>query len=301
MKFLLFFIPLLATVTSLPLALKDVANANPDTIQALNDFVDELVAEGEAEEADFTKIRDDKQAALDEANILLANAEAALETAKGVQAAAEAKEADKSVDELSKRQDRASKLAVKQGKKSVLDSAINTDKTEQARLDKERSLFEKVKGLLRSVRAEGRRLLNADSVNQALAFLDITSDADPTQVNEALSLLDDLIDAGEVERQGVIDALNKAQEEFDEASDIHAAAVQVHTLAEGALVAAQLEHTSAKNVLSLRTASHEAANAHQIFSAGELSVAQGVLDKESARIASEKLDLEMIRDLLAKL
>jgi len=301
MNFLLFFIPLLATISSLPLALNNVANADPNKIQDLNDFVDQLVAEGEAEEADFTKIRDDAQGALDVANSLLANADAALESAKAVNSAAIAKEAEKSADEIAKGQDRQTKLDIKKGKRSVLNAAINTDKTEQARLDKEKTLFQKVKGLLRSVKAEGRRLLSADSVNQALSLLDITSDADPTQVNEAIALLDDLIEAGEVERQGVIDALNKAQHEFDEASDIHADAVAVHTLAEGALASAQLEHQDAEKVLALRTDEQASADGVQVDAVNDLSVKQETLDRESARIASEKLDLEMIRDLLAKL
>jgi len=305
MNFLFFFVCLLVTVSSIPLSLKNIANdisdANPDTIKDLNDFVDQLVAEGEAEEAEFTRIRDDAQGVLDQESEDLANAETALEAAQAVEDAAVKKEAEKLSDELAKGAVRASKLQIKEGKKSVLDSATKFDASEQARLDKERALFEKVKGLLRSTRAEGRRLLNSDGVSQALALMAISSSADPAQVDQALILLDDLIDAGEVERQNVIDALNKAQDEFDEASAIHADAVAVHTLAEGALASAQLEHEDASEVLALRTSEHAAAVADKQAAVDDLGVKQGVLDRESARIASEKLDLEMIRDLLAKL
>merc|ERR1712080_511044 len=110
----------------------------------------------------------------------------------------------------------------------------------------------------------GRHLLNA-------------ADADPAQVDSAIGLLDDLIAEGEVERQALIDAEAAAQTAFEVAEGIHAEAVAVHTLAEGALEDAKLEWAAAKH------AALDNLNAHQ-----------DKLDLESARIASEKLDLEMI-------
>merc|ERR1712228_451493 len=139
--------------------------------------------------------------------------------------------AEKAADEANKGDIRASKLAIKNQKKSVLDSATEFEATEQVRLDKERTLFEKVKTLLKGVRASERRLLNIAALNQALAFLQTTDDADPAQVDTALGLLDDLIAAGEAERQSAVESLNKAQKEYDEASVVHEDAVAVHTLA----------------------------------------------------------------------
>merc|ERR1712228_205377 len=101
------------------------------------------------------------------------------------------------------------------------------------------------------------------------------ADADPAQVDAALGLLDDLIAEGEVERQALIDAEAAAQTAYEVAKGIHAEAVAVHTLAEGALEDAKLEWADAKQ---------EALD--------ELNARQDKLDQESARIASEKLDLE---------
>jgi len=298
MKFGVFFIPLLiATVYSLPLKnlIKDpvalvasLSTADPDSVQKLKDYVAQLVAEGEAEEAAFTAIRDAAQAVLDQETTDLINAEAALLAAQDVHAAATDKEAAAVAVELAKRSDREAKLAIKQDKQALLDEAIETDKNEQERLNRERGLFEKIKQLLNGIKANGRRLLSSEK-------------ADPAQVDEARRLLDNLIEAGEVERQGVIDALNAAQDAFDIASEIHAASIPPHVLAEGALDDARLELADAVSVLALRTSQHASAVVDKQSATDDLAVKQQKLDDEAARIASEALDLEMISDLLEKL
>merc|ERR1712080_448770 len=167
--------------------------------------------------------------------------------------------------------------------------------------DKERTLFEKAKTLLKGVRASERRLLNiaaldqalafvnaallekSDAVNQALALLQTTDDADPAQVDTALGLLDDLI---------AVDALANAQKEYDTASSVHDDAVAVHTLAEGALEDANLILATAKNVLTLRNNEHKAAVQDKADATDVLGAAQDNLDLQNARIDSEKLDLE---------
>jgi len=297
MNFVLLFAPLLFAVYSMPLKnliqdpsalIATLNTADPDSIQKLKDYVAQLVAEGEAEEAAFTQIRDDAQAVLDQESIDLTNAEVALAAAQGVHDAATDVHAAKAADELAKREVRASKLAIKQDKQRLLDEATETDKNEQDRLDRERGLFEKIKELLRGVKAGGRRLLSSEN-------------ADPQQVDEALHLLDDLISAGEEERRNIIAALEFAQSEFDTASDVHAASVEVHTLAEGALDDAELELEEAKAVLALRTSQHASATDDKRVATEDLAAKQSKLDEESARIASEALDLEMISDLLNKL
>merc|ERR1712226_392817 len=148
-------------------------------------------------------------------------------------------------DELSKRSIRQSKLDILNEKTSILDEAKETNINEQARLDREKALFNEIKGLLTRVRANvevGRHLLSE-------------ADADPAQVDAALGLLNDLIAEGEVERQALIDAEAAAQTAFEVAKGIHAEAVAVHTLAEGALEDAKLEWADAKAVL-LRTQEH---------------------------------------------
>merc|ERR1712083_316586 len=63
-----------------------------------------------------------------------------------------------------------------------------------------KALFEKVKGLLNGVKAEGRRLLDAESdIAPILAMLTTGTNADPAQVEEANKLLDELIAEGEKE------------------------------------------------------------------------------------------------------
>merc|ERR1712083_590187 len=98
--------------------------------------------------------------------------------------------------------------------------AKETNKNEQARLNREKALFEEIKGLLTKVKAEvevGRHLL-------------VDEDADPAQVESALKLLDDLIAEGETERQAVIDAQAAAQSAHDAARAVWAKAVEIHTL-----------------------------------------------------------------------
>merc|ERR1712080_150204 len=108
-------------------------------------------------------------------------------------------------------------------------------------------------------------------------------DADPAQVDAALGLLDDLIAEGEVERQALIDAEAAAQHAYEVAKVIHADAVAVPTLAEGALEDARLEWADAKAVLDLRTDEHSAATSAKQDASDELNARQDKLDQESAR------------------
>lgn len=300
MKFL-FFIPLLlAAVSGLPIEklVKDPASlvaalssVDPGAIDELKDYVAQLISEGEADEAMYTGHRDDAQNDLNVKSATLVAAEASLKAAKGVHEAATQKEADASADEQAKGAVRASKLAILKEKTSVLNEAKETNKNEQARLNREKSLFNEIKGLLTRVKATvevGRHLLAEE-------------DADPAQVEAALKLLDDLIAEGEVERQALIDAQKAAQAAHDAADAVHNEAAGVHTLAEGALEDAKLEWRSAKDVLDLRTDEHKTATEEKSDASDHLSRTQTKLDEESARIASEKLDLEMISDLLDRL
>merc|ERR1712080_800612 len=104
---------------------------------------------------------------------------------------------------------RVAKLGILNEKKAILAEAKETNKNEQARLNREKALFEEIKGLLTKVKAkaaveDGRHLL-------------VDEDADPAQVESALKLLDDLIAEGETERQAVIDAQVAAQSAHDAA------------------------------------------------------------------------------------
>lgn len=302
MKFL-FFIPLLlAVVSALPLdkLIKDPASlvatlqsVDPGAIEELQKYVVQLVKEGEADEAMYTQNRDDAKADAGVKKEELAAALTALNTARDIHDAATNKEADASADEQSKRAVRVAKLGILNEKKAILAEAKKTNKDEQARLNREKALFEEIKGLLTKVKAKaalefGRHLL-------------VDEDADPAQVETALKLLDDLIAEGETERQAVIDAQAAAQSAHDAARSVWANAVEIHTLAEGALADAQLEWQDAKNVLDLRTEEHTTATENKNDADAHLAATETKLSEESKRIASEKIDLEVIASLLAKL
>merc|ERR1712080_459350 len=106
------------------------------------------------------------------------------------------------------------------------------------------------------------------------------ADADPAQVDAAIGLLNDLIAEGEVERQALIDAEAAAQTAYEVAKGIHAEAVAVHTLAEGALEDAKLEWADAKAVLDLRTDEHRAATDAKQEALDELNARQDKLDQK---------------------
>merc|ERR1712080_112084 len=88
---------------------------------------------------------------------------------------------------------RVAKLGILNEKKAILAEAKETNKNEQARLNREKALFEEIKGLLTKVKAKA-----AVEVGRHL-------------------LLDDLIAEGETERQAVIDAQAAAQSAHDAA------------------------------------------------------------------------------------
>jgi len=300
MKFL-FFIPLLlAVVSGLPLEklMKDPASliqnlesVDPNAIAELQDYVVQLIKEGVRDEAMYTQNRDDAIVAANNADAALADALSALNSAKAIHEAATSKEADKKADMDAKGKVRAEKLGILNEKKAVLAEAKTTNKNEQARLNREKALFEEIKGLLTKVKATvevGRHLLAEE-------------EADPAQVESALKLLDDLIAEGETEREKVIAAEAAAQAAHDAAASVWGNAVEIHTLAEGAYEDAHLEWEDAKNVLDLRTAEHNTATTNKNDADDHLAGEETKLSEESKRIASEKIDLEVIASLLNKL
>merc|ERR1712110_927837 len=188
----------------------------------------------------YTQNRDDAIVAANNADAALADALSALNSAKAIHEAATSKEADKKADMEAKGKVRAEKLGILNEKKAILAEAKETNKNEQARLNREKALFEEIKGLLTKVKAKaavevGRHLL-------------VDEDADPAQVEAALKLLDDLIAEGETERQAVIDAQAAAQSAHDAAQAVWGKAVEIHTLAMGAQKDALLEWQDAKDV-----------------------------------------------------
>jgi len=300
MKFL-FFIPLLlAVVSGLPLEklMKDPASlvaslqsVDPGAIADLQAYVVQLIREGEADEAMYTQNRDDASADADSKADALVAATGALDAATAIHDAATTKEADANADMQAKHAVRVAKLGILNEKKAILAEAKETNKNEQARLNREKALFEEIKGLLTKVKAEvevGRHLL-------------VDEDADPAQVESALKLLDDLIAEGETERQAVIDAQAAAQSAHDAARAVWAKAVEIHTLAMGAQKDALLEWQDAKDVLDLRTEEHSTATKNKHNADAHLEATEIKLSEESKRIASEKIDLEVIASLLSKL
>merc|ERR1712038_1040920 len=229
----LFFIPLLlAVVSGLPLEklMKDPASlaatlqsVDPAAIADLQAYVVQLIKEGEADEAMYTKNRDDASADADSKAAALVDATDALDAATAVHDAATTKEADANADMQAKHAVRVAKLGILNEKKAILAEAKETNKNEQARLNREKALFEEIKGLLTKVKAKaavevGRHLL-------------VDEDADPAQVESA----------------------------HDAARAVWAKAVEIHTLAMGAQKDALLELQDAKDVLDLRTEEHSTA------------------------------------------
>jgi len=327
MQLSLFFISLLATVSGLPVALHPknlvaaVEDVDPNAIETLKDYVDQLIQEGKDEIADLTQVKVDAEAALQSATEALELAESHLEDATTKHDEKVRIESDKANDEREKGQIRAEKEGIKNAKKSVLDGAKSFEASEQTRLNNEKALFEKVKELLVGVRAADRRLLSSgaltealallketlmqksDSLGPALALLQFTSNAksDPAQVDKALGLLDDLIAAGEKERQDAVAALNLAQSEYDEASRVLAGAVEVHTLARGALEDARICLKDALDVLNLRKGEHTAAIGVKSDATDDLEDKSDTLDSRTKKLQSEEIDLDTIKTLLAKL
>jgi len=322
MQLSLFFISLLATVSGLPVALhpKSLAeqSVDPDAIQTLKDYVDQLIAEGKAEIVSLTDTRDAASAALDKAS---SDLDLAVEQLNAAQKEHDDKvdvEAAAAAEELRTGNIRADKLGIKNAKKSVLDGARSFEASEQTRLNNEKSLFEKVKTLLEGVKA-GRRLLTtgalsqalallketlmqkSDSLGPALALLQFNENADPAEVDKALGLLDDLIAAGEQERADAVAALNLAQSEYDDATKVHASAVDVHTLAEGVLEDARICLSDATDVLNVRKSEHSAAIETKSDATADLKEKNETLESRTTKINKEKEDLDTIALLLESL
>merc|ERR1712173_198225 len=104
---------------------------------------------------------------------------------------------------------------------------------------------------------------------------------------------------GETERKGYIADLAFAQSEYDDATKVHDAAVETHVLAMGALQRAKDELKAATEEKTLRIDNKAVA----AFDAADkdLKAKQETLEKESARIQSEELDLDRINELLQQL
>jgi len=299
----------LVTVTAIPLdhalnkgLLQSFTDANPKVVKDLKDYVVGLIEDGRSDIASYTSIRDNAQEVFENRTISRKDAKKELDNAAAHHADTIKIENAAIAHEEETKEDRAAKLKIKNDKKAVLDTATETDRVQQIRLNKEKALFEKVKGLLNGIKAESRRLLDAESdIAPILALINVGANADPEQVKQANELLDQLIAEGETERQSYIDALAKAQAEFDEASDIHASATAVHVKAMGALERAIDARIAAKAELDFRTDAHSKAVERFEEAEQDLKTKQNTLDTESARIQGEELDLNRIMDLLNKL
>lgn len=305
----LLFLISLVSVVALPLNqltlkshLQSMDFADPGAVGKLKDYTQSMIDQGHADIKKYTDIRNEanqveisKRATRDAAKEKLDRA-----TAHHSQMVTEEKAA--TVVEKEKQTIRIQKEKAQAAQGVVLDKAKETNRTEQLRLNKERALFEKVKGLLNGVKAPGRRLLDAESdIAPILAMLSAGSNADPAQVEEANKLLDELIAEGEKERAAVVTDLNNQQDAFDVADDEMNVAINEHVLAMGALAAAKSRTQSAQQALDLAKYEHGVALGAWNDALADLQKKQATLDSEKTRIEAEQLDLERIMELLNKL
>merc|ERR1712173_556487 len=106
--------------------------------------------------ADLTNSRDQANTKNNKAIAELAKALKALNAAKALHDETIRAQQKAAREEVDAKAVRAEKLKIKESKHAVLVTATETDRTEQIRLNKEKALFEKVKGLLNSAKYEGR-------------------------------------------------------------------------------------------------------------------------------------------------
>lgn len=306
--FLLYLVALIS-VTALPLNqltikshLQNLDFADPGAVQKLKDYVIQMIDKGNEDIAKYTDIRDHAQGVLEFTIKDRDDAKKELDIATANHAQAVTEESQAAGVEKQKKAVREQKEKEQKAQLEVLNKAKETNRTEQIRLNKEKALFEKVKGLLNGVKAEGRRLLDAEAdVAQILAMLNTGSNADPAQVEEANKLLDELIAQGEKERNAVVDNLNKQQHLFNIASDLMNIAIREHVLALGVLARATAKKNAAFKKLTLRRSVHAKAVAAWKAAVKDRDTKQKTLETESARIKGEELDLDRIMELLNKL
>jgi len=303
----LLFLATCVAVTAIPLdqlSLRSnvLANANPASINKLKAYVDQLVKDGNDEISGLIYSRDQANTKNNKALKELSLALTALNAAKAHHQVTIRYQQKAAREEQHAKAVRAQKLKIKQDKHAVLVTATETDRTEQIRLNKEKALFEKVKGLLNSAKAEGRRLLNAEEdIAPIMAMINLGSNADPNQVKEANKLLDELIVAGEDERARVVAALAQATHEYNTATHVHIDAVAAHVHALGVLEAANRDKEEACKQLDLRKEEHSTATSYQQGTQKDLDAKQAKLTSETRRIKNEEADLKQIKKLLEKL
>merc|ERR1712062_765562 len=91
------------------------------------------------------------------------------------------------------------------------------------------------------------------------------------------------------------------QSEYEEATNVHASAVEVHTLAEGVLEDARICLSDATDVLNVRKSEHSAAIETKSDATVDLKEKNETLDSRTTKINHEEEDLNTIAVLLESL
>lgn len=181
------------------------------------------------------------------------------------------------------------------------DAKAKTNTEQGQRISDEKATFEQIKTYILAITAEEADLEIKKGLRNLLSVVDYKhlADVDPTDLNEVLNLVDQLILDGETERNGYINAFNNAETVYNDA-----VATANSAKAEWEITIGQVTRQEKTNEqLGLDLVAAEAA---ETSAADSLNVARGVLSTQDAFLQSEneRIDDEIascnsIIDLLA--
>jgi len=132
----------------------------------------------------------------------------------------------------------------------------------------------------------------------ATSLISSLSDANPDDVMQVRDLVDDLLAAGETDRNTATTARDDAQGVADAAGTALQDATDTHTQTAGELVACEEEEARLTLLEDEKRNAKEAADAAKAAASAALAAAQDHLDSETARLDGERETLERILELL---
>jgi len=271
------------------------SKADVETINRLLDMVAELISEGEDDQTDAQSIFDDA-------------------TAKSVTAISNLEQAtnedNAAAADLLIKTGEAASAATKEGQdKLALDAATTIKVNAQTDADKAAESLRKISERVEKENIECTQILNllkdlepATFINSGRKLLSAQLvDANPEQIERIREKINKMIADGAVEVATAETADSNAKGHLHSAIASFDDALATYTASAATLVQAKAAKSSADKTKEKKAAALVEATNKRDSAADTLSEAHDFLSNESARIASEKLILNEVKELLQKL
>jgi len=269
-----------------------IANADPEVVQQLIGFAEELIADGETARTLAIDNRNAANAAAAKAADELDAATSVMDKALGKKEDAQGVLAEKTELESSTRSLMDAALTVQKAAQQKFDEAQETMETELKRIESEDGDLKNVKSLLEDLMPA----LIQGSVNNRALLSD--ESVDPAALQGVIDLVTDLLAEGEKEAAHFTALRDTAQEELTAAIADHDQKENDHTHALGAKSVATDHLNEFTEEHNIAVAAHDKAVTKKDDADANAVSKEEIRASEETRIDNERADFERVIELL---